>query len=98
MLLQYLLFYQVLQYQFFRHFGRHLFVPGIFGRNKYHWPMLALTGTAGSNGVGGVVNVLRSNSASDLIRGVIRSFIQAGITITDKNNVLNFVQVFSHKI
>lgn len=98
MFLQHLLIYQMPQYQFFRYFGCHLFVPGIFRRNKYHGPMLALTGTAGSNGVCGIVNVLRSNSVPDLICGSIRSFIQAGVTITDKYNVLNFVQVFSHKI
>jgi len=40
---------------------------------------------------------LRSDGASDLVCGIIRSFTQAGITIADKNNVLNFVQVFSHK-
>ena len=59
--------------------------------------MLALTGAAGSNGMNGIVDVLRCDGASDLIGGIIRAFFQAGVTIADKHNVLNFVQVFSHK-
>ena len=98
MLLEHLFFNKVLQYQFFRYFGRHFFVPGIFGRNENHWPMLTLPCTAGSYGMYGLVDVLCGNGASDLIRGIIRSFFKTGVTIADKNNVLNSVQVFSHKI
>jgi hypothetical protein len=97
MLLQHLLFYQVLQYQFFSYFGRHFFVPGIFRRYENHWPMLTLPCTPGSYGMDGIVYVVCGNGASDLIRGIIRSFFKTGVTIADKNNVLNSVQVFSHK-
>ena len=97
MFLQHLLFYQVLQYQFFRYFGRYFFVPGISGRYEYHWPVLTLSCAAGSNSMNRIVNVLCGNSTSDLICGIIRPFFQAGVTVADKNNVLNFVQVFSHK-
>jgi hypothetical protein len=59
--------------------------------------MFALAGTAGFDGMHLIVNIPGGYSAPDLVGSFFRAFTQAGITIADKNNVLNFCKIFSHK-
>jgi hypothetical protein len=56
--------------------------------------MDTLTGTLGPDSMDIVIHIPVGNRLANLIGGFIRSFAQAGATITDKQYVLDVAEVF----
>ena len=57
--------------------------------------MIALAGAFGADGMDVVIQVPVGDRFADPCSGIVRAFNQAGVSVADKNDVLDFGQVFA---